>query len=367
MSSVPPPEEADELIQAARDLADQGTVSEAAILVAEASRPSVNVIEPADVPRAENAARLARQVGEPLIESSALDALTGAHAGLGMVTEAARAAHRRLEVLAQLPMDVTVGYELLDALNMACEYSVGAGDLHAARAAAVRLRDLPMVVEEGHLATAQVIVVDAVAGHVTDVRAASERFREGWERAGRPRAPYLGRPPAAVAMALGLAGDDDARSDWLAVIDALGVGPERLAGFGATFDAIVLLHRGQHGQALDRLTDEPEDLRRWMSGLWRQWFAALKAEAAVLTGRSDAGERLDRARYIAVGNPIATAIVDRADALLTGNYIRLLAAAAAFDAAACPYQQARTLVLAGGVERDDGVAMMTAMGIATPP
>ena len=32
-------------------------------------------------------------------------------------------------------------------------------------------------------------VVDAVAGHVTDVRVASERFREGWERAGRPRAP----------------------------------------------------------------------------------------------------------------------------------------------------------------------------------
>ena len=179
MSPVPSRDEAEKLIAAARDCADQGTVAEAAILVAEASRPSVNVIEPADVPRAENAARLARQVGEPLIESSALDALTGAHAGLGMVAEAARAAHRRLEVLAQLPMDVTVGYELLDALNMACEYSVGAGDLHAARAAAVRLRDLPMVVEEGHLATAQVIVVDAVAGHVTDVRVASERFREG--------------------------------------------------------------------------------------------------------------------------------------------------------------------------------------------
>jgi predicted ATPase/DNA-binding CsgD family transcriptional regulator len=367
MSSVPPPEEADELIQAARDLADTGTAPEAAILVAEASRPSVNVIEPADVPQAENAARLARQVGEPLIESGALDALTGAHAGLGMVTEAARAAHRRLEVLAQLPMDVTVGYELLDALNMACEYSVGAGDLHAARAAAVRLRDLPMVVEEGHLATAQVIVVDAVAGHVTDVRVASERFREGWERAGRPRAPYLGRPAAAIALAYGLAGDDDGRATWLSIIDALGVSTERLAGYGATFDAILLLHRGSPDEAYDRLAAEPEDLRRWISGLWRQWYAALKAEAAVLIGQADAGERLVRARTIATDNPITTAIVDRASALLEDDRDAVLTTSAAFGAAACPYQQARTLVLAGGAERDSGVAMLTELGIAAPP
>ncbi|HEY9379187.1 MAG TPA: LuxR C-terminal-related transcriptional regulator [Jiangellaceae bacterium] len=366
MSSVPPPDEVEELIQAARDLADQGA-SEAAILMAEASRPSLNVIEPADVPRAENAARLARQVGEPLIESGALDVVTGALAGLGRVTEAARAAHRRLEVLAQLPMDATVGFELLDALNMACECSVGAGDLHAARTAAVRLRDLPMVVEEGHLATAQVIVVDAVAGHVTDVCIAGDRFREGWERAGRPQSSGLGRPTAAVAMAFGLAGDDDARADWLAVIEAMRVGPDRLAGYGATFDAILFLHRGQHRQALDRLSDEPEDLRRWISGVWRQWYAALKAEAAVLTGQSNAGERLVRAREITEYNPIATAIIDRAEAVLTANHDALLTAAAAFDAAACPYQQARTLVFAGGDEQVEGLSMMTAMGIAAPP
>ena len=170
---------AEELIRAARDLADQGTVPEAPILAIEASRASTGVVEPADVVRAENAARQARQLSEPLIESCALDALTGSYAGLGMVTDAARSASRRLEVLAPLPMDATVGYELLDALNMACEYGVGAGDLQAARASAVRLRDLPMVVEEGHLATAQLIVVDALAGNVTDVCVAGERFRAG--------------------------------------------------------------------------------------------------------------------------------------------------------------------------------------------
>jgi predicted ATPase/DNA-binding CsgD family transcriptional regulator len=367
MSPVPSRDEAERLIAAARDCADEGTAAEAAILVAEASRPSVNVIEPADVPRAENAAQLARQLNEPLMESGALDSLTGAYAGLGMVAEAARAARRRLEVLAPLPDDATVGYELLDALNMVCEYSVGAGNLHEARTSAVRLRDLPMVVEEGHLATAQVIVTDAVAGHVTDVRIASERFREGWERAGRPQAPYLGRPTAAIAMAFGLAGDDDGRATWLSIIDALGVSSERLAGYGATFDAILLLHRGSSDEAYDRLAAEPEDLRRWISGLWRQWYAALKAEAAVLIGQADAGERLVRARTITTDNPIATAIVDRASALLGDDRDALLTTSAAFDAAACPYQQARTLVLAGGAERDSGVAMLTELGVAAPP
>ena len=250
MSPVPSLDEAQELIRAARDLADQGTATEAAILVAEASWASGGVTEPADVVRAENAAQQARQLSEPLIESGALDGLTGSYAGQGMVVEAARSARRRLEVLAPLPMDATVGYELLDALNMACEYSVGGGDLRAARASAERLRDMPMVVEEGHLATAQLIVVDALAGNVTDVRVASERFREGWERAGRPRSAYLGRPTAAIAMACGLAGDDAARADWLGVIEAMGVGPDRLAGYGATFDAILFLHRGQHGGRL---------------------------------------------------------------------------------------------------------------------
>ncbi|HEY9378767.1 MAG TPA: hypothetical protein VIQ02_16945, partial [Jiangellaceae bacterium] len=111
---------------------------------------------------------------------------------------------------------------------------------------------------------------------------------------------------------------------------------------------------------------EPEDLRRWISGLWRQWFAALKAEAAVLTDQPDAPGRLNQALRIADGNPVATAIVQRADALLTNSRDALLSTADAFAAAACPYQQARSLVLAGGTERDEGVAILTQLGVAAP-
>ena len=367
MSPLPTPAEADELIEAALDVADDDPVAAAAIMLAVAFRASAGDSEPAHISVAENAVLLAQQADQPLIESAALDALLAVQQGLGAVVEAARTARRRLDVLAPLAPDPTVGFELLDALNMAAENCIGAGDLRNARQFAERIRDLHTVVEEGHIATSQLIMTEAFSGNVDAVRDTSERFREGWERAGRPRTFYLGRPTTAIAMACGLAGDDDARADWLAMVDALGVPPEPLSGYGAVFEAIVFLHRAEPTRAFDLLPTEPENLRSWKTGLWQQWYAALKAEAAVLTNQSDVGERLARARTTVVGNPIATAIVARAEAILAGNRDGLLATAAAFDTAACPYQQARSLVLAGGEERNDGLALLAKLGVASPP
>ena len=45
--------------------------------------------------------------------------------------------------------------------------------------------------------------------------------------------------------------------------------------------------------------------------MWRPWYAALWAEAAVLSGHEDAADRIRRARVATADNPIATAIVDR--------------------------------------------------------
>ena len=85
----------------------------------------------------------------------------------------------------------------------------------------------------------------------------------------------------------------------------------------------------------------------------------------MLAALPDRRSRLDRARYVVRGNPIASAIVDRADAIDAGDTDRLLAAAAALDAAGCRYQRARTLVFAGGEARAEGEAIMAAIG-ATP-
>ena len=110
----------------------------------------------------------------------------------------------------------------------------------------------------------------------------------------------------------------------------------------------------------------PEELDQWYSGLWRPWYAALWAEAAVLSGREDAADRLDRAQRMSTDNPIATAIIDRAAALNAagGDRDRLIVAAAALEAAGCRYQWARTLVVLGGSDRVRGEDVLAAMGAA---
>lgn len=136
---------------------------------------------------------------------------------------------------------------------------------------------------------------------------------------------------------------------------------------GEFFDAMVLLHHGRAEEAMRLLATPPEEFRAWHNGLWRPWYAALWAEAAVLAGdaEAEAGARIGRARRCAAGNPIALAIVDRCAALAVGDRAGVLAAAERLSAAGCRYQHARTLVLAGGRERAAGEDEMAAMG-ATP-
>ena len=101
------------------------------------------------------------------------------------------------------------------------------------------------------------------------------------------------------------------------------------------------------------LATPPEQFRDWHNGMWRPWYAALWAEAAVLAGHPDAADRIRRARVATADNPIAAAIVDRA-AALAGDRDGLIPAAAALQAAGCRYQWARTLVFIGGAERARG-------------
>ena len=108
------------------------------------------------------------------------------------------------------------------------------------------LRDLPFHREEGHLATARLLVVSALAGDWAEALGLAERYREGWERAGRPRAGNLSRAAYAAATVHGLRGDDDARAAWLDIVDALATPGRPLSQihFGEFFDALLLLHRG---------------------------------------------------------------------------------------------------------------------------
>jgi hypothetical protein len=348
----------DPAAQAALALAEAGVLSDA---FGALQGPVDNDISQT-LARAERAVTLARGTGDPLAESAALDALLGAQSWAGDTFGSAATARRRIALLTSISDSPVRTHELLDALGEATEASLGAGDLPRARRWARDLADHPLLAEVGDRATSWLLMVDALAGNVDEALAAGVRFREAWQRAGRPARPYLRPAAAGMAMIHGLRSDHQARRTWNEILDRLG--PARSAGHAAVFDGLLMLHRGQAHEALERTAPEPHQVWRWVTWIWLHWYVALRTEAAVLTDSPVAAGRVAEARRIVAGNPVAEAMVERAAALLDGDEERLLAAAAALDAGGCPYQSARTLLLAGGAHATRGAAALTALGVS---
>ena len=168
----------------------------------------------------------------------------------------------------------------------------------------------------GHVATSWLLVADALAGNVEEVLAGSGGSSTRGSAAGSLPASGLGPAAAAVAMIHGLRGDDDARRRVAGAIFATELGaPPRAqrTATGAVFDAMLLLHHGEAEAALERLAPEPDEVWKWVTWIWLHWYVALRAEAAVLAGDPDARDRLAAARTIVAGNPVASAIVERAE------------------------------------------------------
>jgi predicted ATPase/DNA-binding CsgD family transcriptional regulator len=371
-AQVPSPDEAAALLARSRELAGDDPAGQAAVVLAECAALGYAFFAEQAEPKtaasettalAEQAVELARRLDDPLAESAALYALTGAQHRAGDTFAAAATARRRVDLLHSVPVTPGTAFELIDALLMATATSIGVGALPAARRWGRQLRDLPLLAEVGHVATSRLLVADALAGHATDVILASRRFLDAWTQAGHPKAPSFGPAAAAVAMIHGLRRDHAARDYWLAVIDQLGVTAERRAGYSPAFDAIALLHHGDAALALGRLGTQTNEPNKWLTGIWLHWQIALRAEAAVLAGHPDANH-LAAARPMVAGNPIATAILDRAAALLDDDHERLLTIATAFETADCPYQRARTLILAGGDTASTGYAALVDLGLS---
>jgi len=364
MAEVPPPKVVDELIQEAVALSGGSPQAEPSILTAQAFNG--DELDPVTQELAERAVTLARRVGDRYDESAALDELSAVHLARGDVPAAVTTVRARVELLETVPLGPDNGMEFSDCYAMASEISLTAGDFVAARAYADRLASLPFVTELDHIATARRIKVDAMAGDLDAVMAAAERFRRGWEQAGRPVAGNLAGAALAVAMAYGLRGDEERRAEWRERTIAIGMTAERiddpLSGYAPTLDAIVQLHVGDIDAAVARLSLDPDRLRTWFAAEWLPWYAALWAEAAVLANLPDAAERIERARLSVAANPVTAAMVDRAAALATGDTDGLAAAAEALEPTGCRYQWARTLVLAGGEHRVAGEAMLRDMG-----
>nr|WP_228499619.1 LuxR C-terminal-related transcriptional regulator [Nocardioides agariphilus] len=380
MAVPPPPSEVERLLGRARPLADGNLTAESRILTADAFARDVE--DPQVRSHAQRALELARRAGDLLAESAALDLLTAAQLAAGELGEALQSAVRRTELLRTVPINADSALEFFDTYQMASQCALAAGDLPRARRVGEGLLTLPFYREEYHLATSRLIVVGLVAGTWDEAMQQATQFRTGWERAGRPLQGNVRTAPYAAAAICGLRGDDAGRTDWMSVVSALetpvrlGPVPGRLgrdpgAPFGRFFDALVLLHRGRIDETLDLLAEPPEGLSGDAGGLWRAWYASAWAEAAALADHPEAGEWVRRAELATLGNPIAQAVVQRASGLLKeradgpgGGHEVLTAAAATLHSLGASYQHARTLVMLGGEDAEDGRATLTAMGAA---
>ena len=378
MAVAPPAGEGERLLSRARPLAEGLPAAESRILTAEAF--ALDELDPQASALVDRALVLARRAGDPLAESAALDALTSIQLASGRLREALDSSVRRTELLASVPVTAESALEFFDAYQMGSQCALAAGDLGEACRLGEGLLDLPFYREQYHLGTSRLIVVGLLAGTWDEAMAQSELFRTGWEQAARPRQGNLRIAPYAAATICGLRGDDTARDEWLAVVETLlspastratSVRPRGPRPFGEFFDAMVLLHRGLATEAVALLAEPPEHLVGDLGGMWRAWYASTWVEAGVLAGLPEQADRLQRARSLTVGNPIAEAVVLRASRLAQlGADGRgrgrddLVAAASSLRSLGARYQWARTLVMLGGDDRERGLAELAAMRAA---
>lgn len=345
-----PKGETDDLLARARDLGAGDPTVDAAVAVAQVSRGD----RPRSVVDCEDAVVLARDAGDPLLVDTALDEVCAAQLEAGELTVALETVRERLRGMAKVPVDVVSGMDHADVHLMAAHACLAAGLLTEGRRHADALAALPFLREEPQIGLARQLELGALAGSFDDVVSQAGAFRTSWEGAGRPVVNNFAPASYAVAMVLGVLGDDQGRAEWTAITRRVAREPGRCDDptfiWPAVLDGLYLLHRDETGRAADLLNFGPDEVPggpRWHQRLWLPWYAGLWAEVGALTAVADLDDRLARAATAARGNDVAGLLVERAALLASGDTPALTALAGRFELLASPYQAQRTRWLAG--------------------
>ncbi|WP_203718691.1 ATP-binding protein [Asanoa siamensis] len=348
IATPPDPDVVESWLHRATDLAGSDPVAQARIAIASVYRLPDS--DPTSVQNSAQAVELAKRSSDPADLSVALDRLTETQVAHRALPAAMITARRRVDLLTALPAPVDpIGYEYADALSAAADTALANGDLAAARSYAEQVLQLPFAQEDGHLASARLLIVDALTGDWDEAIELADQFRTGWQRAGRPVHATLSRGAYAAAAIYGMRGDAKEYAAWQRIAQDLTADHRRGAEgtFTSFFDALYLLHQNLPDQAHARLTSLPPPAETFHTGLWRGWQSALMAEASVLAEVPTAAAAIARATTDSAHNPVAAAITARAVALAEDNRAALLATAEALDRLGSPYQASRTLILAG--------------------
>ncbi|MET9023470.1 LuxR C-terminal-related transcriptional regulator [Actinopolymorpha sp. NPDC004070] len=328
----------------ARACADPGDAVTAAALAAAAAWAGGYTWRAPDSETARLAVGAARVAGDPVLISACLDAVSAAAVRAGRLREAHLVSGERLPLVAAMARDdPAAGAEIADALHMAVTYAVAAGDLPAARPAAVRLHADELVGHHPYASAGKLVTVLALGGAFEEVLDHAEDMWEGWLRAGRPVATALAPAVLSVALVHGLRGDEDGFADWRmrarqvsGAADPAGLNEAPgVASFAAFVDARVAVHTG-------RLADAAEVVLRAFADYplsrHEAYAHAAGAELAVVAELPDAAGRLAEAAIWAGQNEWAAACLARARGRAFGDAALLAESAAGWERIGAAYE-----------------------------
>jgi hypothetical protein len=268
-----------------------------------------------------------------------------------------------MALLDELPRhDPQVGGEVADIFHMATEAALAAGDLHAALASAVRAHEDSTREGLPHFAAADLVMPLALQGSFDDALRQAIAMRDGWERAGRPAAGWMGASFYAAALVHGLRDDSDGYDEWWDLASQLsGTGRGKSTIFSLFVAPRVALHRGSFD--LLRTLALADDQGTGAFGAYAQ---AMSAEIAVALGATDAATRLSTAQPLARQNDFAAAQLKRAAGCLHQDPAELKEAVVLWESIGARFERASTLTLLPD-RADEGFRELESLGCSPPP
>ena len=332
---------------------DQAPVVAAHLAIAEAwisgGEPKTPTMEAASL-----AVATARDAGDPLLESSALDALSAAAWAESELVESVQISIDRVALLDRMrPDDPRAGTEQIDIVHMAADTRLALGDLPGAVEWAERSMRHPLRAGALHMFQRELVIGYCLTGRFDEAIVNANEMRAVWERIGRPPAGWMAPATNLVYLVHGLRGDADARDEWNALSEIVTLDPSNaVRSFAITR---LALHEGRYDDVIAELRRREEAPSEsgaafpWsLSSLgYEPYLWATVAETWAARGEPDARERIAQVAAATPEHRWAAPCLTRAEARLTGDPDLLRQAADGFSAIDARFEAEVTLALLG--------------------
>ncbi|MFN2561960.1 MAG: hypothetical protein ABR571_11770 [Jatrophihabitans sp.] len=377
MRETIPPERLAELLDEARQLAPkEDLLAHAYLEVASAWMSSLNSsFLTVEAGTAQAALTAARAADDPVLISSALDAVMSDLLGRGRTKAAFDVARDRVASVGQLsPHDPRATIERGDTFHMYNEMAVAAGELPSAVTEMRRLQHDEASVFVGYGAASRSIPGLVLTGRMDEAARHADAMWAGWQASGSPTARWMTPYVLTATLTSGLRGDQDAAAEWLrrtqeVVGDVDMFEHQSSASCAAFVVGRIEMHAGRHTVGAERTRAFRSRVGAWYTfdSHWNfdAYVWALDAELAVLAHATDADDRLVGAAPAGVECRWAHACLLRAHGRRQNNRQLLDQSIAAWEDIDARFERACTLLLLAD-RAEEGVTELHAIGATLP-